>query len=125
MARGVPRLRETTSPYTMVRAASRSSSPRCASGHSMRSLLIRSVAALVFAASFAAAADGYPARAVRVIVPFAPGGGTDVVGRILAAHLARRLGRSFMVDNREIRAVLDIDTGKWGGIGKRLGVKLD
>jgi len=91
----------------------------------MRSMLIRSVAALVLAAPFATAADEYPARAVRVIVPFAPGGGTDVVGRILAAHLTRRLGRSFIVDNREIRAVLDIDTDKWGGIGKRLRVKLD
>ncbi|TMG75541.1 MAG: tripartite tricarboxylate transporter substrate binding protein [Betaproteobacteria bacterium] len=66
----------------------------------MRSMPIRSVAALVLAASFATAADEYPVRAVRVIVPFAPGGGTDVVGRILAARLTQRLGRSFIVDNR-------------------------
>ncbi len=66
----------------------------------MRSLLIRSVAALAFAASFATAADDYPVRAVRVIVPFAPGGGTDVVGRILAVHLTQRLGQSFIIDNR-------------------------
>ncbi|HEY6241094.1 MAG TPA: tripartite tricarboxylate transporter substrate binding protein [Burkholderiales bacterium] len=66
----------------------------------MRSILTKSLCALIFAASFAGAADDYPARSVRIIVPFAPGGGTDVVGRILAAHLTRRLGQSFIVDNR-------------------------
>jgi tripartite-type tricarboxylate transporter receptor subunit TctC len=66
----------------------------------MRRILMQSLCALIFAASFAHAADEYPARAVRIIVPFAPGGGTDVVGRILAVHLTRRLGQSFIVDNR-------------------------
>ncbi|HMH19427.1 MAG TPA: tripartite tricarboxylate transporter substrate binding protein [Burkholderiales bacterium] len=66
----------------------------------MRNTLTKSICALIFAASFAHAADEYPARAVRIIVPFAPGGGTDVVGRILAVHLTRRLGQSFIVDNR-------------------------
>ncbi len=58
------------------------------------------LAALMLAASPASAADEYPARTVRVIVPFAPGGGTDVVGRILAQHLTLRLGQSFIIDNR-------------------------
>jgi tripartite-type tricarboxylate transporter receptor subunit TctC len=67
----------------------------------MRGRVIQAIAALVvFAASFACVADEYPARAVRVIVPFAPGGGTDVVGRILAQHLTRRLGQAFFVENR-------------------------
>ena len=48
----------------------------------------------------AAAAEEYPARAVRVIVPFAPGGGTDIVARILSQHLSQRLRQSFVVDNR-------------------------
>jgi tripartite-type tricarboxylate transporter receptor subunit TctC len=55
-------------------------------------------AALVATASIAQ--DPWPARPVRVIVPFAPGGGTDVVGRILAARLTERLGMSFVVENR-------------------------
>jgi tripartite-type tricarboxylate transporter receptor subunit TctC len=45
-------------------------------------------------------AEDYPARPVRVVIPFAPGGGTDIVGRILAQHLTQRLGQSFVVENR-------------------------
>jgi tripartite-type tricarboxylate transporter receptor subunit TctC len=66
----------------------------------MRRTLLLSVAALAFGASCALAADDYPARAVRLIVPFAPGGGTDVVGRILAQQLTLRLNQSFVVENR-------------------------
>jgi tripartite-type tricarboxylate transporter receptor subunit TctC len=51
-------------------------------------------------ATAAPAQEPWPARPVRVIVPFAPGGGTDVVGRILAARLTERLGQSFVVENR-------------------------
>jgi len=66
----------------------------------MRHTLMLSIALLVCAASLARAADEYPARAVRIVVPFAPGGGTDVVGRILAQQLTQRLKQSFVVDNR-------------------------
>jgi len=59
-----------------------------------------SIVALACLASLARAADDYPARAVRVIVPFAPGGGTDVVARILAQQLSQRLAQSFVVENR-------------------------
>ena len=45
-------------------------------------------------------AQDYPVKTVRVVVPFAPGGSNDIVGRILAAHLSDRLGRQFVVDNR-------------------------
>jgi tripartite-type tricarboxylate transporter receptor subunit TctC len=52
-------------------------------------------------ATFASAhAQDYPAKTVRIIVPFAPGGSNDIVGRILAAHLSDRLGRQFVIDNR-------------------------
>src|SRR5262245_53835174 len=48
----------------------------------------------------AVAADRYPARPVRVVAPFAPGGGTDISARILAEALGRAMGETFVVDNR-------------------------
>ncbi len=47
-----------------------------------------------------AAAQAYPQRAVRIIVPYAPGGGTDVFSRLLAAQMERELGQSLVIDNR-------------------------
>jgi len=47
-----------------------------------------------------AAADGYPARPVRVLTGFAPGGATDVIGRVLTDTLTDRLGQSFYLDGK-------------------------
>ena len=51
------------------------------------------------AASSAAWAQNYPDRPVRVIVPYAPGGPTDIIGRIIAQKLSEQLGKQFFVEN--------------------------
>jgi tripartite-type tricarboxylate transporter receptor subunit TctC len=57
-------------------------------------------AVLMFALAGAAAAQDYPSRTVRMIVPFSPGGGTDLIARVLAQKLTQSLGSSFIVENR-------------------------
>lgn len=59
----------------------------------------------------ALAQETYPARPIRLIVPFAAGGGADVVGRLIASRLAERLGQNIVADNR---------TGAGGVIGTEL-----
>jgi tripartite-type tricarboxylate transporter receptor subunit TctC len=57
----------------------------------------------------AVAQEAWPARPVRVIVPFPPGGAADIVGRLLAAHFQQAFGRGFVIENR-------------GGAGSTIGV---
>lgn len=78
--------------------------------------LSRTLAMLLPLAALAAPApalaqDAYPARPIRLIIPFAAGGGADVVGRLIATRLSERLGRQVVVDNR---------TGAGGVIGTDL-----
>src|SRR5687768_11810968 len=66
--------------------------------------VLTACAALVFAAPPAATQQPkpipYPTKPVRMVVPLAPGGGSDIVGRILAQALTERWGKPVVVDNR-------------------------
>jgi tripartite-type tricarboxylate transporter receptor subunit TctC len=74
-------------------------------GRRRRSLLAASGALALAAAGIfpvlpAHAADAYPSKPIRLIVGFAPGGGTDSAARIVAPHLSEALGQPVIVDNR-------------------------
>ena len=73
-----------------------------------RLLLLLALAAALPAAT---AQPGWPNRPVRMVVPFPPGGNTDVVARILSPRLSEEYGQQFIVDNR-------------GGAGGTLGAEL-
>ncbi|MGH8641733.1 MAG: Bug family tripartite tricarboxylate transporter substrate binding protein [Burkholderiales bacterium] len=58
--------------------------------------------------------QAYPAKAVRVIIPFPPGGANDIVARIVFQKLSEQLGQSFLIDNR---------SGAGGTVGTALAAK--
>jgi tripartite-type tricarboxylate transporter receptor subunit TctC len=61
-----------------------------------------------FAIALSAHAESYPSKPIKLIIPFPPGGATDMVGRIVADALSKELGQSVVADNR---------TGSGGSIG--------
>jgi tripartite-type tricarboxylate transporter receptor subunit TctC len=71
------------------------------------------IAGLTCAAGLAAA-QTYPSRPVMIVVPFAAGGGNDIMARLLAQHMSRTLGQQFVIDNR---------AGAAGTIGARAVAK--
>src|SRR5258707_12788367 len=75
------------------------------------------IASLVFsvgAFALPASAADYPDHAIKMIVPFAAGGGTDVLARIVAQNLNSKWGQPVVVENQP---------GASGGIGTRAGMK--
>jgi tripartite-type tricarboxylate transporter receptor subunit TctC len=74
------------------------------------SLLLK-VAGVLLALSTPLAAQDYPSKPIRLIIPFPPGGSNDVVGRMIATQLSERMGKQVVVDNR-------------GGAGGVIGTEL-
>lgn len=67
----------------------------------MNTTLIRIVAGIALAFGFASAhAQGYPLKPVRMVVGFPPGGGTDVVARLITPRLSEYLGQPVLIENR-------------------------
>jgi tripartite-type tricarboxylate transporter receptor subunit TctC len=65
-----------------------------------RSFLFALATLMLQAFSANLAMAGYPERIIRIVVPFAPGGGTDLVARTLAQEMARNLGANFVIENK-------------------------
>lgn len=78
----------------------------------MRSLLL--LAAVVILAGPATAQETYPAKPVRMIVPFAPGGPADIIARLVAQKLTEEFGKQFYVENH---------AGAGGNIGAGLAAR--
>ncbi|QCS64964.1 tripartite tricarboxylate transporter substrate binding protein [Achromobacter denitrificans] len=66
----------------------------------MKRLLAGVALACIGAANPALAQDSYPNRPVRIVVPFSPGGATDIMSRVLAEKLGARLGQPVIVENK-------------------------
>jgi len=79
------------------------------SARTQRSAL--AIALLLAAVATPLHAQSYPTRAVRMIVPFAPGGNTDIIARVYAPKMAEALGQQVIIDNR-------------GGAGSTIGTEL-
>src|SRR6185369_222638 len=80
----------------------------------MRALRIADVARACAVSLNTAAQTGYPNKPVRLIVPFAPGGGTDIVSRVMAQKVGEILKQSVVIDNRG---------GAGGVIGMEMSVR--
>ena len=66
----------------------------------LRRLLSAAIGTMVMLHVSGAAAQAWPANPIRLMVPFPPGGSTDIVARIVAQKLSERLGQSIVIENR-------------------------
>jgi tripartite-type tricarboxylate transporter receptor subunit TctC len=79
-----------------------------------RSAFLAGLVAAHLSSAGSATAQVYPARPVTIVVPFAAGGGNDILARLLAQHMSQALGQQFVIENR---------AGAGGTIGARAVAK--
>src|SRR6516162_4082959 len=65
-----------------------------------RKFLYLAASAAAIRASRIARAQTYPTQPVRIVVPYAPGGGTDIISRLMGQWLSERIGQQFIIENR-------------------------
>jgi tripartite-type tricarboxylate transporter receptor subunit TctC len=104
-----------------ARATARIVEARTAARHGRRArrvpvlcFAVLAAAQLVLAQAGPAAAQAYPTRPVTIVVPFAPGGGNDILARLLAQRMGAALGQQFVIENR---------AGAGGTVGARAVAK--
>jgi len=98
----------------------------------MRAMHLAAAVAAVLVIGGSATAQVYPSRPITLIVPFAPGGPTDVTSRIVGEHMSRTLGQQFVIENvagaggtigstRAMRSTPDGYTIQMGQMGTHAG----
>src|SRR5688500_7284252 len=86
----------------------------CKRAHRVMVLLLASCAGMCAAAASALGAEKFPVRPVRFIVPYPPGGITDILARVISQHLTAKWGEQVIVDNR---------AGASGNIGTEIAAR--
>src|SRR5262245_57899840 len=84
----------------MTAAARRGLAPKRGKPMLTRRRLLAVSAAALLGATSAASGEDWPVRPLRVIVPFGPGGGSDIIGRIIGQSLQEKLGQPVVIENR-------------------------
>jgi tripartite-type tricarboxylate transporter receptor subunit TctC len=64
------------------------------------SIAVAAIASTAFATAHAATQDNYPSKPIRLVVPFTPGGSTDILARLVAKQITDSFGQQCIIDNR-------------------------